>query len=140
MSAKVFIDTNILLYARDSSEPVKQPIAEAVLRRLWADRNGRLSVQVLNEYYVNVTRKLDPGLTEQEAWADVEALNAWQPLSIDFALLADAQGVQQRWKLSWWDSLIVAAAGILDCEQILSEDLSHDQDYHGIQVIDPFAA
>lgn len=140
MSAKVFVDTNILLYARDSSEPVKQPIAEAVLRQLWAERNGRVSVQVLNEYYVIATRKLDPGLTEQEAWDDVESLNAWQPLPIDFALLVGAQGVQQRWKLSWWDSLILAAASALGCEQILSEDLSNKKDYHGIQVIDPFAS
>jgi predicted nucleic acid-binding protein len=67
MSDNVFVDTNILLYARDASEPEKQAAASARLDELWAARTGRLSVQVLNEFFVNATRKLDPGLTPEEA-------------------------------------------------------------------------
>jgi predicted nucleic acid-binding protein len=62
MSDNIFVDTNILLYARDASEPEKQPIAAQWIDQLWDGQNGRLSVQVLNEYFVNVTRKLEPGL------------------------------------------------------------------------------
>lgn len=66
------MDTNILLYARDRSEPDKQPLAEALMRELWDKRAGRLSIQVLNEYFVNATQKLNPGLSRSEAWSDIE--------------------------------------------------------------------
>ncbi len=139
MSAKRFVDTNILLYARDLSEPEKQPIAENLMRELWRSRTGRLSVQVLNEYFVNATQKLKPGLTKEEAWSDVEALNVWEPLVMDTDLLNAAYKINGRYGLSWWDSLIVAAAVHSDCDEILSEDLSSEQIYDGIPVINPFA-
>jgi len=63
MTGNAFVDTNILLYARDTSEPEKQPKAEALLKKLWKERSARISTQVLNEYYVNVTQKLNPGLS-----------------------------------------------------------------------------
>ena len=139
MSVKRFVDTNILLYAKDASEREKQPIAEALMRELWQSRTGRLSVQVLNEYFVNVTQKLDPGLTKDEAWSDMEALSAWHPQGIDFGLLTSAHRIYGRYGLSWWDSLIIAAAVALDCDEILSEDLSAGQVYQGILVVNPFA-
>lgn len=138
MSDKVFVDTNILLYSRDTSEPAKQVIAAARLDELWENRMGRLSVQVLNEYFVNVTRILDPGLTEEEAWDDIEALAEWQPLPLDMAVLNRAYAVQQRYSLSWWDSMIVAAAEASGCSCILSEDLSDGANYFGIVVENPF--
>lgn len=138
MKDKVFIDTNILLYARDASEPQKQVLAAALLDELWENRCGRISVQVLNEYFVNVTRKLEPGLSPDEAWDDIEALGAWQPLPLDMNVLARAYAVQSRYGLSWWDSLIVAAAEACGCEQICSEDLSDGAFYFGIQVVNPF--
>ena len=138
MSVKRFVDTNILLYAKDASEPAKQPVAEALMHELWQSRTGRLSVQVLNEYFVNVTQKLDPGLTKAEAWSDLEALTAWEPQVIDFELMTLAFKIQGRYCLSWWDSLIVAAAVFLDCDEILSEDLSAGQIYEGILVTNPF--
>jgi predicted nucleic acid-binding protein len=139
MSVKRFVDTNILLYAKDASEPEKQSIAEALMRELWQSRTGCLSVQVLNEYFVNVTQKLDPGLTKEEAWSDLDALSVWEPQVIDFELLTSAFKIQGRYDLSWWDSLIVAAAVSLGCEEILSEDFSAGQRYRGIPVINPFA-
>ena len=72
--APVFVDTNVFLYARDAGEAAKQPHAAAWLVYLWREQIGRTSVQVLSEYYVNVTRKLNPGLPAEEAWDDVEAL------------------------------------------------------------------
>lgn len=138
MSDNVFVDTNILLYSRDASEPEKQALASARLDELWEAHTGRLSVQVLNEFFVNATRKLDPGLSPEEAWDDIEALSAWEPLPIDMAILARAFSVQQRYGLSWWDSLIVAAAEASGCSRILSEDLSDGASYFGIIVENPF--
>ena len=140
MSDNIFVDTNILLYSRDASEPEKRVTATARLTELWETRAGRLSVQVLNEYFVNVTRKLSPGLSPEEAWDDIEALSVWNPLPIDMAILTRSYAVQRRYQLSWWDSMIVAAAEATGCSRILSEDLSHGTSYFGISVENPFAA
>jgi predicted nucleic acid-binding protein len=138
MSEHVFVDTKILIYSRDASEPRKQALASARLDELWENRTGRLSVQVLNEYFVSVTRKLSPGLSPEDAWDDVEALAAWEPLPMDLAVLTRAFAVQRRYQLSWWDSLIVAAAEACGCNRILSEDLSDGARYFGILVENPF--
>jgi predicted nucleic acid-binding protein len=140
MSDNVFVDTNILLYLRDASEPEKQALASNRLNELWEKRTGRLSVQVLNEYFVNVTRKLDPGLPPEEAWDDIEALSVWEPLPLDMPVLVRAFAVQRRYGLSWWDSLIVAAAEAAGCARILSEDLADGATYFGITVENPFNA
>lgn len=113
-------------------------MASVRIDELWESRNGRISTQVLNEYFVNVTRKLDPGLPAQEAWDDLEALSAWDPVAIDFPILSRAYAVSERYGLSWWDSLIVAAAVSAECGRILSEDLSHGASYFGIAVENPF--
>lgn len=138
MTDSVFVDTNILLYARDASEPEKQTLAAKRIDQLWDGKNGKLSVQVLNEYFVNATRKLDPGLSPEEAWDDIEALAVWDPLPIDMPLLQRAYAGQHRYGLSWWDSLIVAAAEAAGCATILSEDLAHGAQYFGITVENPF--
>ena len=138
MSDNVFVDTNILLYSRDSSESKKQAVASARLDELWAAQTGRLSVQVLNEFFVNATRKLGPGLTPEEAWDDIEALSTWEPLPLDMAILARAFAAHQRYGLSWWDAMIVAAAEVSGCSRILSEDLSDGASYFGILVENPF--
>ncbi len=139
MSDNIFVDTNILLYSRDASEPEKQAVAITRLAELWEARTGRLSVQVLNEYFVNVTRKLDPGLSPAEAWDDIEALSAWNPLPIDMAILTRSYAVQNRYQLSWWDAMIIAAAEAAGCSRLLTEDLSHGSSYLGIIVENPFA-
>lgn len=138
MTAKSFVDTNILLYARDASEPEKQPLAESLLRDLWKNRTGRLSTQVLSEYYVNVTGKLDPGLSPEEAWEDIDNLRLWNPQPIDFPVLEYGYKIQLRYGLSWWDSLILAAARRMGCQRVYSEDLSDTQLYEGIEVVNPF--
>jgi len=140
MSDKVFVDTDILLDSRDVSEPEKQALASARLDELWENHTGRLSVQVLNEYFVNATRKLDPGLSPEEAWDDIEALSAWEPLPLDMPILSRAFAVQRRYGLSWWDSMIIAAAEASGCARILSEDLSDGASYFGITVENPFNA
>jgi len=107
----ISIDEEVARWVRvRAAEHDKQPRAHEWLAALWHHRCGRTSVQVLNEYYVTVTRKLEPGLTEEEAWADIDSLLAWHPLAADAALLRRARTASQRFALSWWDALIVAAA------------------------------
>jgi len=96
-------------------------------------------VQVLNEYYVTVTQKLNPGLTEKEAWKDVEDLFAWRPSAIDGKLMRQARTVRQHFPLSWWDALIVAAAQGCGCAYLLTEDLQDGQNFDGTRIVDPFA-
>jgi predicted nucleic acid-binding protein len=139
MSATVFVDTNILVYARDTTESHKQVMAEEWLRRLWVEQRGRTSMQVLSEYYTTVTQKLKPGLAPADAWEDVTALLAWEPQAIDRAALTRAYALSRRYNLSWWDSLIVAAAELQRCDVLLTEDLQHGAKIDGILIQNPFA-
>ena len=135
----VFVDTNVLVYARDLLAPAKQQRSHEWMSALWASRLGRTSVQVLNEYYVTVTRKLTPGLAASDARADVDDLRTWMPVPISAGLLDSAFAVEDRFGLSYWDSLIVAAAQAADCEHLLTEDLQDGQRLDTVTVVDPFA-
>jgi len=138
MTALVFVDTNVFVYARDAREASRQPLAAAWIERLWRERTGRTGMQVLSEYYVTVTRKLEPGLKPADAWNDVQSLLSWQPQTIDAALIRRAREVEQRHRLSWWDSLIVGAAQLQNCTLLLSEDLQDGGAYGGVEVRSPF--
>jgi len=138
MTGPVFVDTNVFVYTRDAGEPVKQPRAIAWLERLWREQLGRTSVQVLSEYYVTVTRKLDPGLPPGDAWDDVSALFAWRPQPIDEALMQRGRDIEQRYRLSWWESLVIGAAQEQGCGLLLSEDLHDGGVYGGVTVRSPF--
>lgn len=138
MNAPIFVDTNVLVYARDATEPVKQEIAARSMRDLWQARTGRISIQVLSEYYVTVTRKLRPGLPATDAWDDVAAFMAWRPQPLDAGVLERGREIELRYRLGWWDSLIVAAAQIQSCAVLLSEDLQHGAQYGTVVVRNPF--
>ena len=138
MTALVFVDSNVLLYWRDAAEPVKQPLAAAWLQHLWREETGRTSCQVLNEYYVNATQKLRPGLDPDEAWDAVQALLNWQPQPVGPDLLPVARDVERRYRLSWWDSLVVAAAQAQDCALLLSEDFQDGARFGSVTVRSPF--
>ena len=137
MTAPVFVDTNVLVYARDSSDPVKHRHARAWLELLWKHGLGRLSRQVLNEYYVTVTRKLDPGLSRTEARDEVALLSHWLHEPGVPALLETAWAVEDRYGFSWWDALIVAAAQLGGCGTLLTEDLQDGLDAGGVRIVDP---
>ncbi len=136
--APVFVDTNVLVYLRDSRVPEKQACCAEWLAYLWDSRAGRLSAQVLEEYYATVTAKLDPGLPVSEAREDVLALSTWAPRSVDLDLVEQAWDVQDRWGFSFWGSLVVAAAKAQGCRVLLTEDLSHGQELDGLRVVSPF--
>lgn len=138
MTAPVFVDSNVLVYRHDTADPQKQGRAEAWLAHLWRTRNGRLSTQVLQEFYINVTKKLKPGLSRQAAREEIRDLIAWGPVSVDADVIEAAWVIQDRFGLSFWDSLIVAAAQACGCRYLLTEDLQHGQDLNGIRVTNPF--
>lgn len=138
MTAPVFVDTNVFLYARDAGAPDKQARAADWLAFLWRERLGRTSIQVLSEYYVDVTRKLDPGLDPDDAWDDLTALFAWRPQPIDVEVMQRGREIHMRHRLSWWDSLVVAAAQAQGCALLLTEDLQDGATYGGVAVRSPF--
>lgn len=136
----VFVDTNILVYARDTRDPRKNAIALDWLSCLAKTRTGRLSWQVLIEFYAIATQPKKLAMPVTAAQADVLSLQYWQPVAPDADLFKLAWGVQDRYDFSWWDSTIVAAAIQANCKILLSEDLQHEQVVNNmLQIINPFA-
>jgi len=133
-----FVDTNIFLYAYDSSLPTKQSIASKLIKELWINRSGCLSVQVLQELYVNLTRKIRTPLSIAEARQIVSDLNQWQCFVPDGLSIIGATEIQERYNISFWDAMIVYSAKCLYCKVLWSEDLNHNQYYSGVKVINPF--
>lgn len=138
MIEPVFVDTNVLVHARDRSAGEKHPQAQRWLAHLWETRRGRVSFQVLDEYYVVVTRKLKPGLNSEEARADVRDLLSWQPQTVDGDVVDAAWAVEDTFGLSFRDALVVAAAQVANARYLLTEDLQHGQDLDGLTVLNPF--
>lgn len=136
MTAPVFVDTNVFLYALDRADLKKQQAARAWRDQLWKNRLGRISFQVLQEFYVKAIQKCPGG--RDEARAEVKDLLAWQPVTVDAAILEQGWKPQDRYQLSFWDALIVAAAKSIGCRYLLTEDLQNNQDLGGIRVISPF--
>jgi predicted nucleic acid-binding protein len=140
MTAPVFVDTNVLVYARDAAAGPRQAAALRWMAHLWQTREGRLSHQVLAEFYVTVTAKLRPGMSADAARRDVRALAAWRPIPVDSAVMEGAWLLQDRFGLSWWDALIAGSAQAAECPILLSEDFQAGQDFGGVRVVSPFEA
>jgi predicted nucleic acid-binding protein len=136
MTAPVFVDTNVLIYALDDADREKQRVARVWRAELWKSRRGRISFQVLQEFFVNVTRKSLS--SKEDARAEVRDLLAWQPVALDTVTLERGWKIQDRYKLSFWDALIVAAAKQASCSYLLTEDLQEGLDIDGVVVVDPF--
>jgi predicted nucleic acid-binding protein len=126
------------VYVRDTADRDKQSQAAAWMNALWRSRRGRISSQVLSEFYINVTQKLKPGLDREVARGDVLALSEWQPVAINQQVFDEAWQMQDRYGLSFWDALIVGAARACGCGYVLTEDLQDGQDLSGVRVISPF--
>lgn len=138
MTDRVFVDTNVLVYARDASETPKQKQAMAWMSHLWRQKAGRLSFQILSEFYVTVTHKLQPGLDPATARDDVRALLAWRPVPLDSHLIDGAWRIQDLYHVSWWDALVISAAQSSACRYLLTEDLQEHQAFGDVEVVNPF--
>ncbi len=133
-----FVDTSIVIYAYDQREPEKSAIAREILSDLWRTREGRLSTQVLQELYVNLTRKLRVVVPKAKARALVGRYGRWPVHTITTADILEATELEQRHSLSFSDALIVVAAARTGAERILSEDLQHGRTIAGVRIENPF--
>ena len=136
-----FVDTNIAMYAvsTDPEEAAKQRISEVLLAREVG--NLAVSVQVLGEFYTQLTRSSRPhSLGHQEALAAMEGLLSYHVHPLTLETFSTAMQYRERFGLSYWDCLILAAAKLGGCDAVYSEDMSAAQDYDGVRVINPFVA
>lgn len=138
MNDKTFVDTNVFIYAHDVDAKAKHEVAKMVLQELWNSRSGTLSMQVLQEFYVNATRKIPGPISKASARLVVNTYTIWcvetTPLEISHAFR-----IEDESRLGFWDALIVAAAIKSGAHRILSEDLNTGQTISGVRIENPFA-
>lgn len=139
MPDRVFVDTNILIYAHDLEAGRKHEVARSVVRDLWTSRLGVLSTQVLQEFYVNMTRKIPIPLPRATVRQIVRSYAAWQVEVPGPDMILRASELEERYQLSFWDALVVVAAVEGGAARILSEDLNPGQTLDGVVVENPFA-
>lgn len=136
MAGRVFLDTNVLVYLFDRDAPAKQHIARDLIAR--EEAAITLSAQVLEEFYVTVTRKLGRPLPEADAEAAVRDLALFDIVEIDAALVILAVATARRHRVSLWDALVIEAARVRGCERLLTEDLQHGRRFGAVEVSNPF--
>ena len=139
MNDKTFVDTNILIYAHDVDSKSKHAMANNILRELWTARTGVLSMQVLQEFYVNVTRKIRSPLPKDSARLVVSSYSIWC-VETTPAELSVAFRIEDESQIGFWDALIVSAAAKSGATRLLSEDLNPGQKIAGLRIENPFAA
>lgn len=136
MTGPCFVDANVFIYVRDARDVRKQARAAEWLGDLWHHKLGRTSAQAIAEAYAVATRKL--GIPPDNAWHYLERYFSWSPYPVDEALLRRAREIEQRYRVSWWDSMIVAAAQLQDCVLLLTEDLQDGARLGSVTVRNPF--
>ena len=139
MSGRTFVDTNVLIYAHDVDAGQKHEIARNVVRELWSEREGVLSMQVLQEFYVNVTRKIATPLPRVMARTIIESYRSWC-VQTTTEEITTAFRIEDEAHLGFWDALVVAAASKSGAVRLISEDLNPGQTILGVRVENPFAA
>ena len=135
---RIFLDTNILVYAHDITAGSKHEKAKEIVLDLWGNRNGVISTQILQEFYVVVTRKLPEPLANWRAREIIENLLFWDVVVNDEKSILEAIDISERYKLSFWDALMVQSALKGDVKILFSEDLNSGQVIEGIKIENPF--
>ena len=138
MKGADFIDTNIWVYAYDNHFPDKQQRAQEIIISAVRNGNGVLSTQVLGEFFTVVTRKIKIPLSVRNARDIIKYMGRMTVQEIDVLIVERALDTLEQYKISYWDSLIIATAERAHCKRILSEDLNAGQKYHGIEITNPF--
>jgi predicted nucleic acid-binding protein len=138
MSDKYFVDTNILMYAHDTSVGAKHERAKALVEKLWRERTGVVSTQVLQELSVNLRRKAGRPLDVKATREIVADYLAWQVVVNNGESILEALDLEAQYQISFWDALVVQAAHTSGAEVLYSEDLSDGQTYGAVRVINPF--
>jgi predicted nucleic acid-binding protein len=138
MTATVFIDTNVLVYA--ASNAVGDRAKRAVARQVLAESGIGFSAQVLQEFYAVAATKQRLGMTHEESLAVLQSLAAFPVWPVTRELVLEAVDAKQRFGISYWDAAILAAAKQMGCRVVFSEDLNAGQEYDGVKVVNPFEA
>ena len=138
MNDRYFVDTNILVYANDPAEKTKQQIAQNIILDGIRKELIVISAQVLSEFYVTVTRKIQKAMDQKSALNEIKLLRHVEIMDIDFNLIIQAIRISQKHNLSYWDSLIISAAIHSKVNILYSEDLNHNQVIEGVRIINPF--
>ena len=134
-----FVDTNVLVYAEDKDEKARHPIARAIVAELWGSREGVVSVQVLQEFFVTTTRKIKHPLSATKALEIVREYLTWRVIDNTGALLTAAVELHEKASLSFWDAMVVQAAINAGCDRLYSEDLNDGQRFGAVKVVNPFS-
>ena len=138
MSDKIFLDTNVLVYAHDSSEPDKKDKSQKLIFDGLRAKTVVISTQVLSEFFVTITQKVKHPLTVARARNEIELLSHLETVEIDVDLVIHAIDLKQRWMVNYWDALILAASERAGCHVVYSEDMSDRQTYGKLIVHNPF--
>jgi len=138
MTGKVFVDSNVLIYAHDRDAGERRKRSAEWLAKLWETRTGCLSTQVMQEFYVNVTRKITRPLSSAAAREVLRNYTPWVHNQLTPATVLRASEISETWKLSFWDGMIVAAAEQDGAGELLTEDLNPGQVIAGVKIVDPF--
>lgn len=133
-----FVDTNVLVYAYDADAGAKHQAARSHLEALWRNESGRMSTQVLQEFYVTVTRKVSRPLPRRTARDVIATYRAWPVHRPDVDDIVAASELEERHQLSFWDSLIIVSAGRSGAGSLLTEDLQDGQTFEGLEIVNPF--
>lgn len=140
MSDKVFVDTNVLVYAHDLDAGKKHRAAAKAISQLWETKNGVLSTQVLQECYVTLTKKVERPLERVAVRRLLQSYFSWEVAVNDPQIILQASEIEEAHNLSFWDALIVAAASSKNAAVILTEDLNHGQLIEGVLIQNPFVS
>ena len=138
MADKTFIDTNILVYAHDATAGFKHKVSKKIIEETWDNKTGCISIQVLQEFYVTVTQKVPRPMEKSTALEIIQGLQYWkihEPKTDD---VYRAIEIQQRYKTSFWDAMILQSARFLECKEIWTEDLNPGQLYNNVLIVNPF--
>ena len=138
MASRTYFDTNVLVYLFDADSPEKQSRARDALRERLESGAVVVSTQVLQEFFVAVTRKLARPLPADEAEAALRRLMDLPVVQVDPDQILAAAVTSRRDRLSFWDALILTAASAAGCEEVLSEDLQHGRSFGRLRIVDPF--
>jgi len=138
MSDKYFVDTNILVYAHDRSAGAKHDRARTLIEQLWQSGNGVLSTQVLQELCLNLRRKTNRPLQIEETRRLLQDYLRWEIVVNSPESVLQALEIEDRYKTSFWDALILHAAEISGAAVLYSEDFSANQNYGSVRVVNPF--
>jgi predicted nucleic acid-binding protein len=138
MTVRTFVDSNVLVYAHDADAGERHRPAAGCLSELWSARAGLLSTQVLQEFYLNVTRKITAPLAPAVAREVVRDYAPWVESLVTPSTVVRASEIAEIWQISFWDAMIFAVAEQISADRILTEDLSHGARIAGIEIVNPF--